>query len=103
MRVGPYELGRQLGQGGMGAVYEARAQDGRAVALKVLLKNDPERVARFQRESRLLASLGEADGFVPLVDSGATPAGAYIVMTLVPGGTLRDKLLRGPLGVDETV
>jgi len=103
MRVGPYELGRQLGQGGMGAVFEARAQDGRAVALKILLKNDPERVARFQRESRLLASLGEADGFVPLVESGVTPAGAYLVMPLVPGGTLRDKLVRGPLGIDETI
>jgi serine/threonine protein kinase/Skp family chaperone for outer membrane proteins len=103
MRIGSYEVVSTLGQGGMGLVYAARSPDGRDVAVKVLRKNEGEVLARFERERRLLASFGEADGFVPLLDAGTTPQGPYLVMPLVAGGTLRKKLEAGPLGIEETV
>ena len=60
-RLGPYEVTALIGQGGMGEVYRARdTKLGRDVALKVLsdlFADDPERLARFQREARVLASL----------------------------------------------
>jgi eukaryotic-like serine/threonine-protein kinase len=60
-RLGPYEIGAQIGVGGMGEVYRARdTQLQRDVAIKVLpeaLAHDPERLARFEREARTLASL----------------------------------------------
>ncbi len=60
-RLGPYEVTAKIGQGGMGEVYRARdTKLGRDVALKVLpdlFADDPERLARFQREARVLASL----------------------------------------------
>jgi tetratricopeptide (TPR) repeat protein len=103
MRIGSHEIVSTLGQGGMGVVYAARSPEGRDVAVKVLRKNDGEALARFERERRLLASFGEAKGFVPLLDAGVTPAGPYLVMPLVPGGTLRRRLEAGPLGIEETV
>jgi WD40 repeat protein len=103
MRIGAYEVTAELGRGGMGVVHAARAPDGREVAVKVLLGTKPASLARFERERRLLASLGEAEGFVPLLDAGETPQGPYIVMPLLRGGTLRARLEKGPLGVDETV
>src|SRR2546421_24699 len=81
----------------------ARAPDGREVALKVLARTDAVARARFERERRLLASLGEAHGFVPLLDSGAGDDGAWLVMPLMRGGSLRDRLARGRLGVEETL
>jgi tetratricopeptide (TPR) repeat protein len=103
MRIGPYEVLGELGRGGMGAVHRVRAPDGRELALKVLLRVDKGALARFEREKRLLASLGEAQGFVGLLDAGTAPEGAWLLMPLVPGGTLRKKLEAGPLGVEETV
>ncbi len=103
MRIGSYELLGEIGRGGVGAVHRARSADGRDVALKVLLRTDAERVARFERERRLLASFGEAEGFVPLLDAGSTPHGPFLVMPFVPGGTLRAKLAQGPLGVAESL
>jgi tetratricopeptide (TPR) repeat protein len=87
----------------MGVVFRARSADGRTVALKLLLKLDGDALVRFDRERRLLASLGEADGFVPLIDWGDSPDGPYLVMPLVEGGTLRDRIEKGPLGIDETI
>jgi eukaryotic-like serine/threonine-protein kinase len=52
--IGAYRLVRELGRGGMGIVHEALAPDGRTVALKLLLSADPEDLARFERETRLL-------------------------------------------------
>ncbi len=103
MKFGPYEVLGELGRGGMGIVYRVRAPDGREAALKVLARADPGALARFERERRLLASLGEAEGFVGLLDAGSSPEGVWLVMPFVPGGTLRSKLDRGPLGVAETV
>ena len=103
VRIGPYELLDELGHGAMGAVFRVRVPSGEEAALKVLVRVDAKGSARFEREKRLLASLSEADGFVPLLDAGSSPAGTWLLMPLVPGGTLRQRLRAGPLGVDETV
>jgi serine/threonine-protein kinase len=87
----------------MGVVYKAVAPGGNLVALKLLMRKDARRLARFERERRLQASLGEAQGFVPLLEAGTSPRGPYHVMPLVPGGTLRERLANGPLSVEETV
>jgi hypothetical protein len=88
----------------MGVVYRARSPEGE-VALKVLLKPDArEALARFERERRLLASLAEEGGFVPLLDAGDSPHGPFYVMPLLQGGTLRARLVDGArLPVEETV
>ncbi len=103
MKIGPYEVLGELGRGGMGLVYRVRAPDGRDVALKLLLQRGQAHFARFDRERRLLMSLGEQDGFVGLLDAGVAPEGAWLLMPFVPGGTLRQRLAKGPLGIDETI
>ncbi len=103
MRIGAYEVTGELGRGGMGTVYRVRARDGREAALKLLRGVDRVAFARFDRERRLLASLGEEQGFVGLLDAGTAPEGAWLLMPLVSGGTLRARLEAGPLGVEETV
>ena len=103
MRIGPYEVTGELGRGGAGAVYRVKTPDGREAALKVLLRVDAQAFAGFERELRLLGSLGEEDGFVGLLDAGMAPEGPWLVMPLVAGGTLRARLAKGPLGVEETV
>jgi tetratricopeptide (TPR) repeat protein len=87
----------------MGVVYRARSPQGADVALKLLARVDRERTARFDRERRLLGALGEADGFVPLVDAGEAREGPFIVMPYLAGGTLRDKLACGALPVEEAL
>jgi tetratricopeptide (TPR) repeat protein len=103
MQVGAYEIVSKIGQGGSGSVFLARSPDGRDVALKFLRRSDDEALARFEREARLLASLGEREGFVPLLDRGTTRDGAYFVMPFLAGGTLRERLARGPLALEETL
>src|SRR5947209_6034619 len=98
-RVGPYELEDAIGTGAFGSVFRARGPDGAVVAVKVLHRADAGARARFERERRLLATLGVAEGFVPFLDAGETPAGLYLVMPFVEGGTLRARLERGPLDV----
>ena len=95
-RRGPYEILAPIGAGGMGEVYRARdGKLGREVALKVLapgFASDPDRMARFEREARVLASLNHANI--------ATIYGleeAAIVMELVEGPTLADRIERGPM------
>jgi Tol biopolymer transport system component len=106
LRLGPYEILDALGAGGMGEVYRARdARLGRDVALKVLpeaFAQDCERMARFQREARVLASLNHPNiatihGFE---DSGSTHA---LVMELVEGPTLADRIRSGPIPISETI
>jgi tetratricopeptide (TPR) repeat protein len=102
VRIGPYEVLNEIGRGGVGVVYRVRGLDGREAALKVL-KADASTFARFERERRLLASLGEDHGFVGLLDAGVSAETAWLVMPLLPGGTLRTKLDAAALGVEETV
>ncbi|MEZ0230755.1 MAG: protein kinase, partial [Planctomycetota bacterium] len=94
MKLGSYELLDEIGRGGLGAVFRARAPDGRMVAIKVLLKPGAGlALERFERERRLLAEAG--DGFVGVLDTGSSPQGPYLVMPLLEGGTLRQRLTRG--------
>src|SRR3989475_1774254 len=105
-KLGPYEIVAPLGAGGMGEVYRARdTKLGRDVALKLLpplFTADADRAARFEREARLLASLnhphiGAIYGFE---DAGNVPA---LVLELVEGDTLDDRVRRGPLPFSEAL
>src|SRR5205807_1522729 len=99
VKIGRYEVEGPIGEGGAGIVY--RARDGALiVAIKVLKSQRAEAVGRFEREGRLLAALG--GGFVPLLDVGVQSGTPYLVFPFIEGGTLRDRLARGPLGVEET-
>src|SRR4029450_2704333 len=106
IRIGPYEVTSPLGEGGMGVVYRARdTQLQREVALKVLpahFATDTDRLGRFQREAQLLASLNHPNiaQIYGLEQAGGT---GCIVMELVEGDTLADRLKRGPLPIDEAV
>jgi serine/threonine protein kinase/Tol biopolymer transport system component len=106
VRVGPYEVVAELGAGGMGEVYRARdAKLGRDVALKILpliFTSDPERLARFEREARMLAALshphiGAIYGFE---ESESIHA---LVLELIDGPTLADRLAKGPIPVTEAL
>ena len=105
-RLGPYEILSAIGAGGMGEVYRARdAKLGRDVALKVLpeaFARDAERMARFQREAKVLASLNHPNiaSIYGLEDSGATHA---LVMELVEGPTLADRIKSGPIPISEAL
>ena len=105
-RLGPYEILALVGSGGMGEVYRARdAKLGRDVALKVLpeaFARDAERMARFQREAKVLASLNHPNiaSIYGLEDSGATHA---LVMELVEGPTLADRIRSGPIPISEAL
>ncbi|HZU95249.1 MAG TPA: bifunctional serine/threonine-protein kinase/formylglycine-generating enzyme family protein [Planctomycetota bacterium] len=99
MRFGPYELLEKVGEGAVGVVHRARAPDGRVVAIKIFRG---AALARIERERRLLASLDE-DGFVPLLDTGTAAGREFLVMPFLEGGTLRSRIEKGPLGVNETV
>src|SRR5437773_12264817 len=101
-RLGPYEILAPLGAGGMGEVFRARdSKLGRDVALKILptsFVQDPERVARFQREAQILASLNHPHiaAIYGLDESGGT---SVLVLELVEGETLADKLRGAPRGL----
>ncbi len=103
VELGPYRIIGRLGSGGMGEVYRALdTRLHREVAIKVLpvpLSDDPDRVARLQREARLLAALNHPN--IATVH-GLEIAGTLhaIVMEIVEGPTLADRLETGPLAVD---
>jgi Tol biopolymer transport system component len=105
-KLGPYQIVAPLGAGGMGEVY--RALDprlGREVAVKVLpagLGDDPERRARFEREARTVGALNHPHICV-LHDLGREGNVDYLVMELVEGETLAQRLERGPLPLSETL
>ena len=98
-QVGPYEVTGELGRGGMGVVLRGRGPDGQAVAVKLLLRPRAGAVERFAREVRLLRELGAEQGFVPILDAGQGPQGPWLAMPLLEGGTLRDRLRGGALGL----
>jgi eukaryotic-like serine/threonine-protein kinase len=105
-RLGPYEVTAQIGVGGMGEVYKATDTNlKRAVAIKVLpasVAADAERLARFQREAEVLASLNHPNiaAIYGLERSGATTA---LVMELVDGATLADRIAQGAIPIDEAL
>jgi len=105
-RLGPYEILSPLGAGGMGEVYRAKdTKLGRDVAIKVLpemLASDPERLARFEREARVLASLNHPNiaAIYGVEDSTSVKA---LVLELVEGPTLQDRIEAGAIPVEEAL
>jgi Tol biopolymer transport system component len=105
-RLGVYEITGLAGAGGMGEVYRARdTRLNRDVALKVLpsaLALDPERLARFEREAQILASIGHANiaGILGVEQAGGANA---LVLEYVEGATLAERIGGGPLPCDEAL
>jgi serine/threonine protein kinase len=105
-RLGPYEILSALGAGGMGEVYKARdTKLDRDVAIKILpdaFVSDPERIARFQREAKTLASLNHPNigGILGLEESSGVTA---LVMELVEGEDLSQRIMRGAIPLDEAL
>ena len=105
-RLGHYDVTALIGEGGMGQVYQATdTKLKRQVALKILpeaFSADPERLARFQREAEVLASLNHPNiaAIHGLEEAGDTRA---LVLELVEGPTLADRIKRGPIPLDEAL
>ena len=102
--IGRYEIERELGRGGMAVVYLARdPYMKRQVAIKVLPRQftfDEQFRTRFQREAEIIAAL-EHPYIVPVHDYGEHEEQPFIVMRYMPGGSLLDRMARGPLGLTE--
>ena len=105
-RLGSYEVGAQIGAGGMGEVYEARdTKLGRNVAIKVLpaaFAHDAERIARFQREAKMLAALNHPN-IATIYGLEHSDGTHFLVMELVPGETLADRVKADPVPVEEAL
>jgi eukaryotic-like serine/threonine-protein kinase len=106
-KLGSYEVTLQVGAGGMGEVYQAHdTKLGRDVAIKVLpeaFANDPERLSRFQREAKMLAALNHPN-IATIFGLEQSRGTSYLVMELVPGETLQERVKRdGPVSVEETL
>ncbi len=104
--LGHYQITNQIGKGGMGEVFQAKDQVlGRDVAIKVLpdeFARDADRVARFQREAKVLASLNHTNiaAIYGLEQSDGTN---FLVLELVEGQTLADRIKAGPIPVEESL
>ena len=109
VRLGAYEIIGSLGAGGMGEVYRARdTRLGRSVAIKILpeaFAADPDRVPRFEREAKVLASLNHPHiAALYGMEQGPAPGPAhFLIMELVEGETLAERLQRGPVPVNEAL
>lgn len=105
-RINQFEIVEPLGSGAMGEVYRARdSRLDREIALKVLPESfirDPERVGRFEREARTLASLDHPN-IGALYDFQEADGMRFLVMQLIDGETLEDRINRGPLSVEEAI
>ena len=105
-RLGPYEITAQIGVGGMGEVYRATDTNlGRDVAIKVLpesVAQDPERLARFDREARTLAALNHPN-IAQIHGLEKSEGSIALVMELVEGPTLADRIAQGAIPVDEAL
>ncbi len=104
--IGPFQIERELGHGGMGEVFLARdTRLDRQVAIKALpahLSHDPDRLARFQREAKVLASLNHPciGAIYGLEESNGHQ---YLILEFVAGETLADRLAAGPIPVEESL
>jgi len=104
--LGPYEIEKVVGVGGMGEVYRARdTRLDRSVAVKVLaphLAERPEHRERLEREAKAVSSLSHPH-ICPLYDVGHENGVDFLVMEFIEGETLADRLARGPLPIDEVL
>src|SRR6185503_17850666 len=104
--VAHYEITSHLGSGGMGDVYQASdSKLGRDVAIKFLPESfacDNERVARFDREARVLASLNHPN-IAAIYGMEQAASRKFLVMELVEGETLTERIRHNPLPIDETL
>ena len=104
--LGSFEIVSQLGVGGMGEVYRARdTKLGRAVAIKVLpevFAKDKDRLARFEREAKLLAALNHPN-IAGIHEIGIEGETHFLAMELVEGVALNDRLASGAMSVDEAL
>ena len=105
-RLGPYEILAPLGSGGMGEVYRARdTRLERVVAIKVLpsgVADHPERRERFEREARAIASLNHPH-ICAIYDVGHQDGVDFLVMEYLEGETLAQRLLKGPLPLEQVL
>ncbi len=102
-RLGPYEITTQIGVGGMGEVWCATDTNlGRQVVIKILpdaFAHDPERLARFEREAKALASLNHPN--IAIIHGLEKADGIRaLVMELVEGPTLADRIAQGPIPIE---
>ena len=105
-KFGPYEIIAPIGAGGMGEVWKARdTRLDRSVAIKLLpaaFASDPQRRARFEREARTISQLNHPH-ICTLHDVGSENGTSYLVMELVEGETLADRLSRGPMPIADVL
>ena len=105
-RLGPYEVTAKIGVGGMGEVYRATdTKLKRQVAIKVLPESvaaDPDRLARFQREAEVLASLNHPH-IAAIYGLEDTTDAKALVMELAEGPTLADRIAQGAIPIDEAL
>ncbi|HEX3820923.1 MAG TPA: protein kinase [Candidatus Sulfotelmatobacter sp.] len=105
-KLGPYEIAAPLGAGGMGEVYRARdIRLDRSVAIKILpahLADKPEAGERFEREARTISSLNHPN-ICQLHDVGSQDGVRYLVMELLEGETLAERLCRGPMQLEQVL
>src|SRR5207253_577437 len=104
--VGPYRVTEKLGEGGMGEVYRATDTDlGRQVAIKVLppsVATDAERLARFEREAKTLAAINHPN-IATIYGLERADHTIALVMELIEGSTLADRIALGPIPQDEAL
>src|SRR5262245_28080769 len=105
-QLGSYEITAMLGKGGMGEVYRARdTKLKRDVAIKILpdeFANDADRSSRFQREAEVLGSLNHPN-IAAIYDVQETAGSRYLILELVDGETLQERLKHGPIPVNEAL
>src|ERR1700676_4478170 len=105
-QLGSHEITALLGKGGMGEVYRARdTKLKREVAIKILpddFSHDADRVSRFQREAEVLASLNHPN-IAGIYDLQEANGSRYLVLELVEGETLAERIKRGPIPIEETL
>ena len=107
-RIGAYRVTAKIGEGGMGEVYQGRdTKLDRDVALKVLpeaFTSDPDRLARFEREAKVLASLNHPNiGSIYGLEEAEGGRFRALVLELIEGPTLADRIAQGPIPLDEAI